>query len=313
MFLRLISQLRCGLDRKFQILTLGLLVSGGGVSAATVTISDDSGKTGPLELQSGDYVRLTAMSNGNLYLDMKGFSVTVSDGSDGTDTGSGGTDTGSGGTDTGSGGTDTGSGGTDTGSGGTDTGSGGTDTGSGGTDTGIGSGSEVPTEGYCAGYDPTLADCTADQNFDPWIAGTGENPYFIRNRLTEVFPFTLPARSEALSTRYGYLQLTTGERKRDAVSEDIFHMWFSETPNGPVLKGTKCEWYGTQAKTYFYWTQDSKLANQMCDLGQSSRLLYVNFETRCYEDLYSGTCNADNLRKSSAKYQFDVSRRLRSY
>ena len=278
MFLRLISQLRCGLDRKFQILTLGLLVSGGGVSAATVTISDDSGKTGPLELQSGDYVRLTAMSNGNLYLDMKGFSVTVSDGSDGTDTGSGGTDTGSG-----------------------------------GTDTGIGSGSEVPTEGYCAGYDPTLADCTADQNFDPWIAGTGENPYFIRNRLTEVFPFTLPARSEALSTRYGYLQLTTGERKRDAVSEDIFHMWFSETPNGPVLKGTKCEWYGTQAKTYFYWTQDSKLANQMCDLGQSSRLLYVNFETRCYEDLYSGTCNADNLRKSSAKYQFDVSRRLRSY
>jgi len=292
MFLRLISQLRCGLDRKFQILTLGLLVSGGGVSAATVTISDDSGKTGPLELQSGDYVRLTAMSNGNLYLDMKGFSVTVSDGSDGTDTGSGGTDTGSGGTDTGSGGTDTGSG---------------------GTDTGIGSGSEVPTEGYCAGYDPTLADCTADQNFDPWIAGTGENPYFIRNRLTEVFPFTLPARSEALSTRYGYLQLTTGERKRDAVSEDIFHMWFSETPNGPVLKGTKCEWYGTQAKTYFYWTQDSKLANQMCDLGQSSRLLYVNFETRCYEDLYSGTCNADNLRKSSAKYQFDVSRRLRSY
>ncbi len=306
MFLRLISQLRCGLDRKFQILTLGLLVSGGGVSAATVTISDDSGKTGPLELQSGDYVRLTAMSNGNLYLDMKGFSVTVSDGSDGTDTGSGGTDTGSGGTDTGSGGTDTGSGGTDTGSGGTDTGSG-------GTDTGIGSGSEVPTEGYCAGYDPTLADCTADQNFDPWIAGTGENPYFIRNRLTEVFPFTLPARSEALSTRYGYLQLTTGERKRDAVSEDIFHMWFSETPNGPVLKGTKCEWYGTQAKTYFYWTQDSKLANQMCDLGQSSRLLYVNFETRCYEDLYSGTCNADNLRKSSAKYQFDVSRRLRSY
>jgi len=292
MFLRLISQLRCGLDRKFQILTLGLLVSGGGVSAATVTISDDSGKTGPLELQSGDYVRLTAMSNGNLYLDMKGFSVTVSDGSDGTDTGSGGTDTGSGGTDTGSGGTDTGSG---------------------GPDTGIGSGSEVPTEGYCAGYDPTLADCTADQNFDPWIAGTGENPYFIRNRLTEVFPFTLPARSEALSTRYGYLQLTTGERKRDAVSEDIFHMWFSETPNGPVLKGTKCEWYGTQAKTYFYWTQDSKLANQMCDLGQSSRLLYVNFETRCYEDLYSGTCNADNLRKSSAKYQFDVSRRLRSY
>ena len=171
----------------------------------------------------------------------------------------------------------------------------------------------MPTEGYCAGYDPTLADCTADQNFDPWIAGTGENPYFIRNRLTEVFPFTLPARSEALSTRYGYLQLTTGERKRDAVSEDIFHMWFSETPNGPVLKGTKCEWYGTQAKTYFYWTQDSKLANQMCDLGQSSRLLYVNFETRCYEDLYSGTCNADNLRKSSAKYQFDVSRRLRSY
>jgi len=54
MFLRLIGPLRCGFDKIFQILTLGLLVSGGGVSAATVTITDDSGRKAPLELQSGD-------------------------------------------------------------------------------------------------------------------------------------------------------------------------------------------------------------------------------------------------------------------
>jgi len=128
-----------------------------------------------------------------------------------------------------------------------------------------------------------------------------------------VFPFTLPARSEALETRYGYLQLTTGERNRNAATEDIFHMWFSETPHGPVLEGKKCEWYGTQAKTYFYWTQDSSLAEEVCDLGTASRILYVNFETRCYEPLYSGTCSDDNKRKSSAKYQFDVSRRIKGY
>ena len=180
-------------------------------------------------------------------------------------------------------------------------------------DTGSDAGEDVPAEGYCAGYDPNLADCQADQNFDPWIGGTGEVPYWIRNRLTEVFPFTLPARADAADTHYGYLQLTTGERKRDAATEDIFHMWFSETPNGPVLEGTNCEWYGTQAKTFFYWTQDETLQGDMCFLGEDSRLMYVNFETRCMEAFYSGTCNANNLRKSSRKYQFDVARRIRGY
>ena len=51
----------------------------------------------------------------------------------------------------------------------------------------------------------------------------------------------------------------------------------------------------------------------MCFLGTESRVLYVNFETRCYEPLYTGSCSDTNKRKSSAKYQFDVARRIKYY
>jgi hypothetical protein len=63
----------------------------------------------------------------------------------------------------------------------------------------------------------------------------------------------------------------------------------------------------------FYWTQDESLKGDMCFLGEDSRLMYVNFETRCMEMFYGGTCNEVSLQKSSRKYQFDVSRRIRGY
>ena len=102
-------------------------------SASTLTITDDNGEKAPLEIQSGDYVRVTTASDGDVFLILKGFTVTLGDGSDG---GAGGSDTGgtSGGTD-GSGG-DTGNSGGDTGSSGGDTGSSGGDTGGSGGDTG---------------------------------------------------------------------------------------------------------------------------------------------------------------------------------
>ena len=288
-------------------------------SAGTLTITDDNGQKAPLEIQANDYIRVTTASDGDVFLVLKGFSITIDDGagtgSSGTDSGSSSTDSSASGGGSGGSGGDTGSSSGDSSSSGGGSGSSGGDTGSSSGSTGNsgGTGIEVVTDGYCSGNDPSAADCQVDQNFDPWIAGTGETPYWIRSRLTEVFPFTLPARSTASDTRYGYLQLTTGERKRDAVQDDIFHMWFSETPNGPVLQGNKCEWYGEQAKTYFYWTQDPSLAGEMCDLGTASRTLYVNFETRCYEPLYSGSCSDASKQKSSVKYQFDVSRRIKGY
>ena len=298
-------------------------------SASTLTITDDNGEKAPVEIQANDYIRVTTASNGNVYLVLKGFSITINDGT-GSDTG--GTGGGSGasgsGTGTGSSGSDSGSSsgdsssssgdsssssGDSSSSGGGSSGSDDSGSSSGSSGSSGGTGTEVPTDGYCAGYDPSAADCQVDQNFDPWIAGTGEAPYWIRSGLTEVFPFTLPARSDASDTYYGYLNLTTAERKRDKTQEDIFHAWFSETPNGPVLEGTRCEWYGEQAKTSFYWTQDSSLAGEMCDLGTASRILYVNFETRCYEPLYSGSCSDTSKQKSTVKYQFDVSRRIKGY
>jgi len=169
---------------------------------------------------------------------------------------------------------------------------------------------------YCDGYDGNAADCSAKQNFDPWIAGTTALSYSIRDGLTEVFPFTLPARQTAATTRYGYLQVTSGEPTRDAEKEDIFHVWFSETPNGPVLAGNNCDWYvGQASQLILYWTQDNSFANQysICDLGETSRVLYVNFETRCYAPLYDGICNDNNKQKSSRSYQFDALRAVRGY
>ena len=263
------------------------------LSAATLSVVDASGETTTLEIQSGNSVSLASAANGNLTLTLGGYYATVSSSASGGDSGSGSTDSGS----SGSGSTDSGS----SGSGSTDSGS----SGSGSTDSST----------YCAGNDDDLADCKATQNFDPWMTGAGEVPIWIRNKLTEVFAFTLPARSDATNVRYGYLQMTTPEGERNPYAEDVFHAWFSTTPNGAVLSGTKCEFFGRYARADFYWTQDPSLANQVCYLGAEERVLYLNFETRCYEDLYrgSGTCTADSKLKSGSTYQFDVSRRLKEY
>ncbi len=306
---------------KLQRLTLitGLFTAFG-VSAATLTITDDNGEKQPIEIQTGDYVRFTAASDGDLFLVLSGFTVSVDNGdgsADSTDDSSSGGDSSS---DSGASSSDDDD---DTSSDADDSSS---NNGSASGDSGGSSDSEedssdssadveTPTDGYCAGADPDLVDCDAERNFDPWIAGTGEVNYWIRNRLTEVFPFTLPERSDGSDAEkiwYGLLQMTTGERRRKE-GEDVFHAWFSETPNGPVIKGNNCEWYTLQARGNLYWTQDESLADDACFLGTESRILYVNFETRCYPDTYAGTCDDANKRKTGRTYQFDVSRRFKLY
>jgi hypothetical protein len=302
-------------------LLLGTVLAGVStvLTAATLSVIDATGQTTTLEIQSGNSVSLSAAADGDLTLSLGGYYATVSDSASSGTSGSG--SSGSGSTDSGSSGSgstdsgSSGSGSTDSGS----SGSGSTDSGSSGsgsTDSGSsGSGSSGTTDSssYCAGNDDDLADCKASQNFDPWIAGTGETPVWIRNGLTEVFPFTLPARSENPTLQYGYLQMTTPERARDPYKEDVFHVWFSETPNGAPISGTKCEYYGRQARKEFYWTQKAQYANQVCYLGDAERVLYLNFETRCLVGVYagSGACTADNKLKSTSTYQFDVSRRVK--
>lgn len=311
-------------------LLLGTVLAGVStvLTAATLSVIDATGQTTTLEIQSGNSVSLSAAADGDLTLTLGGYYATVSDSASSGTSGSG--SSGSGSTDSGS----SGSGSTDSGSSGsgsTDSGgsgSGSTDSGSSGSGDGdsgdAGSYTPTPTTDggssgstdsstYCAGNDDDLSDCKASQNFDPWIAGTGETPVWIRNGLTEVFPFTLPARSENPTVKYGYLQLTSPERERDPADEDVFHVWFSETPNGAPISGTKCEWYGRQARDNFYWTQNPQYEVQICYLGDAERVLYVNFETRCYVGAYfgEGTCTADNKLKSTATYQFDVSRRVK--
>ena len=182
------------------------------------------------------------------------------------------------------------------------------------TDTGSndsGESDEVPIGEYCEFNDPELANCDPDRNYDPWIAGTGEVHYWIRDKKTEVFPFTT---DDHPSVWYGYLQLTSPEVARD-VTEDLFHIWFSETPNGPPIEGDDCDKYTTRGDFYVYWTfkEEDPLLDGVCVLGEYPRLMYVNFETRCHPDYFEGLCDDDNKNKSDSDYQFDVSRRVSSY
>ena len=164
---------------------------------------------------------------------------------------------------------------------------------------------------YCEGNDSTLADCDPDVNYDPWISGTGEVHYWIRDKKTMVFPFTTEDRPDVW---YGYLQMTSPEVARE-LTEDMFHVWFSETPNGPLYGGEDCEWYTRSAEGYLYWTfkENDPSLEGVCHLGAVSRTMYVNFETRCHPDYYEGLCDDDNKQKSDRVYQFDVSRRFSNY
>jgi hypothetical protein len=91
-------------------------------------------------------------------------------------------------------------------------------------------------------------------------------------------------------------------------------MWWSETPNGAPLSGEKCEFWDVQARANVFWTQDSSLASAACYLGAESRILYLNFETRCLPARYRpGACDAENLQKSKDVYQFDAARYVKGY
>ena len=171
---------------------------------------------------------------------------------------------------------------------------------------GDGAGGSASSDSYCSGADAALVTCDPKINFDPWIASTGERPYWIYNKKTKSFPFTT---ATAADSDYGFLQVTTFERNRDKYTEDIFHLWFSETPNGPPIEGVKCEYYATQARLNLYWSQREQYKNQVCFLGTEKRVLYVNAETRCSPRHYQGKCDDDNKQKSGESYNFDVSRR----
>ena len=173
-----------------------------------------------------------------------------------------------------------------------------------------GEGGDVEIGTYCEFNDPELADCDPERTYDPWIAGTGEVPYWIQDKKTEAFPFTADDDDDVW---YGYLQITSPELARET-TEDLFHVWFSETPNGPRIEGEACERYVTRAEFDFYWTfKEGKALESVCHLGAYPRLMYVNFETRCHPDYFEGLCDDDNKNKSDRDYQFDVARRLKKY
>lgn len=165
---------------------------------------------------------------------------------------------------------------------------------------------------YCADNNPELCNCDPERTYDPWMTQGGEVNYWIRDKKTESYPFTVEY-DEAVW--YGYLQMTSPEVARDKYTEDIFHAWFSETPNGPVLDGNEdCERYAIRAEIDFFWHQqeDDPALDGACFIGKQERVLYLNYETRCVPDYYEGLCDDQNKHKSDKTFQFDVARRLKT-
>ena len=160
--------------------------------------------------------------------------------------------------------------------------------------------------GYCASPASDRVSCSGGTNFDPWIAAVGEVPFAVPTGRILSIPFTT---GTAEDSEYGYLQLTTAERVLDPSNEPIFHTYFSERPAGAPLDGVKCEYWATQARLIFYWTQQVQYSDQVCYLGASSKTLHLNFEILCYENFYSGECTDDD--RNTESYQFDASRRIR--
>jgi hypothetical protein len=175
---------------------------------------------------------------------------------------------------------------------------------------------DTATPGYCRGSDDSVADCRLDGLFDPWIAGGGVQHLSIDDYKVEVFPLLLPSRSDAEKVRFGYLQFTSREPKRNPETQDVFRAWWSAEPAGEPLEGSGCEWWEQRARGSMYWTQDSDIAEpNVCNLGTTERIIFLNFETRCLPGRYrgAGVCDADNPQKRADGYRFEVTRSLKGY
>jgi len=167
---------------------------------------------------------------------------------------------------------------------------------------------ELPLAVYCEDNVPELSNCDPDRHYDPWTSQVRQVSYWIRDQKTESFPFTVIYDPDIW---YGYIRMSSSEVLRDFNTEDVFHIWFSETPNGPLLNGSsKCEQYERSAEFDFFWYQheDDAALQQMCFIGTEERVLYLNYETRCSPGHYEGLCDDLNKQKSVSPYQFDVAR-----
>jgi len=160
---------------------------------------------------------------------------------------------------------------------------------------------------YCGTFNPDLVECEPKENLDPWQAESEAVSYSVANQLTKSLPFSS---TNAPSIDYGWVALSTTEPPRD-YSEDVFHIWFSKKPNGPVLPAPQCEAYLSEANQNFYWTQSKAHGDGMCYLGENKETFYLNFETRCHPDFYAGNCSDKDKKKSRRSYQFSLKKSLK--
>jgi len=164
---------------------------------------------------------------------------------------------------------------------------------------GDGGGTEPPPPGdYCENINPTLIDCDPSVNLDPWVASTGEKPYWLRNGRILSLPFTFYV-YEGVPNYYQYLQFTSPESTAKGV---IFKAWVSLTPGGPLLDNQPtCQWLTQQARGYHYTSSAAQLASQICyiDPAYESTVMYYNFVI--YDNIDTNTI-------SYKTYQFDAAR-----
>jgi len=164
-----------------------------------------------------------------------------------------------------------------------------------------GGGNPPPPGDYCENINPALIDCDPAVNLDPWVASTGEKPYWIRNGRILSLPFTFYI--DQSTDYYQYFQFTSPESQNKGV---IFKAWFSLTPGGVLLDNDpKCEWLTRQARGSQYLSPLASLASQVCytDPAYEGAVMYYNFAI--YDNIDTGAI-------SSKTYQFDAARRAKT-
>jgi len=191
--------------------------------------------------------------------------------------------------------------------------SGGNNEGSGDGSSGVTAGSGLnpaPNEsGYCSepDVDYTTVNCSPSNSLDNFYAFGGERVKRIPAYSVLAMPFTTGETAEDTDIS-GYFQITSGERYADPQNDPMFKVWFSATPGGTPISGTKCIRWARRAKLNHYWTHEVRYADQVCKLPHDATL-YYNAAVECLPSKYAGYCDAEAPVRNSRTYIFDLAKR----
>ena len=126
---------------------------------------------------------------------------------------------------------------------------------------------------YCAGYNQTTTSCSPNTNHDVLYESSAE--YIITIPSGKIL--AVPFKTINSSTAYGSLTHTTDV----AQGSYVFKSWFSTTPGAPIVSDATICRYDRPPESPIEWNQNESRPG--CALGQSARVLYLNYQPNTCE------------------------------